>query len=160
MDIAFKEVIRNIVDTMIPAHKLLGITLVEISAGRAILAMPYKAELVGDPRSNRLHGGLLSALLDSAGGAAAITTLTGPDDMVSSIDMRTDYLEPGRPELVHAEAEIVRSGSTILVTNMKAWHPESGVVIAEARGVYRVRRKEKDQTGMDPNTFDLPDSAG
>lgn len=158
MNDAIKEMMHNIIDQMVPAHKLLGVTLVDVRPGWAVLAMPFKAELVGDPRSQRLHGGLISALLDSAGGAAAITTLTGPDDMVSSIDIRTDFLEPGRPELVHAEAEIIRSGSAIIVTNMKAWHPESGVVIAEGRGVYRVRRHAEDQSQIDPAKLDLPPS--
>ncbi|MEM7036029.1 MAG: hotdog fold thioesterase, partial [Bacteroidota bacterium] len=135
-----KQILKNVLAQMLPGHKLLGITLKEIEQGRAVLSMPYRPDLIGDPRSQRLHGGIIAALLDSAGGAAAITTLTSPEDMVSSIDIRVDYLEPGKPKDVLAEAVIIRSGSAILVTNMKAWHPETGEVICEGRGVYRVKR--------------------
>lgn len=130
------------VDELIPAHRLLGITLKEIGEGYALLSMPFRPELVGDPRSNRLHGGLVGALMDSAGGAAAMTTFHSPEDLLASIDMRVDWLEPSHAEDVLCEAVLVRSGSAIIVVDMKAWHPNSGEVIAVGRGVYRVRRKE------------------
>ena len=135
-----KELFRHVIDDMMPAHKLLGITLKDISDGYALLSMPYKPELVGDPRTSRLHGGMIAALLDSCGGAAALTTLTSQSDLLASIDIRIDYLEPGRPQDVLAEAKLHRSGKAIIVTSMRAWHPESDITIAEARGVYRVRR--------------------
>ena len=140
MNDTVKEVFRNVIDEMMPAHKLLGITLKDISEGYALLSMPFKPELVGDPRTQRLHGGVIAALLDSCGGAAAMTTLSSQKDLLASIDIRIDYLEPGRPQDVLAEAKLHRSGKAIIVTSMRAWHPESDVTIAEARGVYRVRR--------------------
>jgi uncharacterized protein (TIGR00369 family) len=133
---------RTAIDEMMPAHKLLGITLKDIREGYALLSMPFRPDLVGDPRSNRLHGGIVATILDAAGGAAALTTFTSPNDLLASIDMRVDWLEAGKAEDVVAEGTIVRNGSAIIVTNMKAWHPESGIVIAEGRGVYRVRRNE------------------
>ena len=140
MEEGLKELVKNVIDNVIPVHKLLGITLHDVKPGYAVLSLPFRPDLVGDPRSQRLHGGIIAALLDSAGGTAAITTLTSPDDMVSSIDIRVDYLEPGKPMDVLAEAKILRSGNAILVTSMKAWHPETGEVICEGRGVYRVKR--------------------
>jgi uncharacterized protein (TIGR00369 family) len=140
MDPSLKDVFRSAINEMMPAHKLLGITLQDIEEGYALLSMPFKPELVGDPRSQRLHGGMIAALLDSCGGAAALTTFTSPDDLLASIDIRIDYLEPGRPEDVLAEGKLHRSGKAIIVTSMRAWHPESDITIAEARGVYRVRR--------------------
>lgn len=137
-----KAMFRTAIDEMMPAHKLLGITLKDIREGYALLSMPFRPDLVGDPRSNRLHGGIVSTILDAAGGAAALTTFTSADDLLASIDMRVDFLEAGKAEDVVAEGTIIRSGSAIIVTNMKAWHPESGVVIAEGRGVYRVRRRD------------------
>lgn len=135
-----KELVKQVIDEMIPVHKLLGITLKDVRHGWASLSLPYRQDLEGDPRSNRMHGGIIACLLDSAGGAAAITTLTGPNDMVSSIDIRVDYLEPAKPDDVIAEGEIVRSGSSIIVTKMKAYHVTTGEVIAEGKAVYRVKR--------------------
>ena len=136
-----RTIVKQVIDEMIPVHKLLGITLLDVRPGWASLSLPYRSDLEGDPRSKRMHGGIIACLLDSAGGAAAITTLTGPDDMISSIDIRVDYLEPAKPDDVIAEGEIVRSGSSIIVTRMKAYHATSGEVIAEGKAVYRVKRK-------------------
>lgn len=141
-----KEFMRSVIDEMMPAHKLLGITLQDIDAGYALLSLPFRPELIGDPRSQRLHGGVIAAILDSAGGAAAMTTLSSPEDLLASIDIRIDYLEPGRTEDVLAEGKLHRNGKAIIMTSMRAWHAASGTTIAEARGVYRVRRKEDGKT--------------
>ena len=141
MEDVLKKMMMQVIDEMIPVHRFLGITLRDVRVGWAELYLPYRPELEGDPRSKRMHGGIIACLLDSAGGAAAITTLTGPDDMISSIDIRVDYLEPAKPDNVIAEGEIVRNGSAIIVTRMKAYHESTGEVIAEGKAVYRVKRK-------------------
>jgi uncharacterized protein (TIGR00369 family) len=140
MEEMLKRIMAQVVNEMIPVHKFLGITLRDVRPGWVQLYLPYRQELEGDPRSNRMHGGIIACLLDSAGGAAAVTTLSGPEDMLSSIDIRVDYLEPAKPDHVVAEGEIVRSGSAIIVTRMKAYHETSGEVIAEGKAVYRVKR--------------------
>jgi uncharacterized protein (TIGR00369 family) len=141
MEARLKAIMTQVIDEMIPVHKFLGITLRDVRFGWAELYLPYRPELEGDPRSNRMHGGIIACLLDSAGGAAALTTLTSNEDMLSSIDIRIDYLEPAKPDHVIAEGEIVRSGSAIIVTRMKAYHESTGEVIAEGKAVYRVKRK-------------------
>lgn len=143
MEELLKKIMAQVIDEMVPVHKFLGITLRDVKPGWAQLYLPYRQVLEGDPRSNRMHGGIIACLLDSAGGAAAITTLTGADDMLSSIDIRVDYLEPAKPDHVVAEGEIVRSGSAIIVTRMKAFHETSGEVIAEGKAVYRVKRRNE-----------------
>ena len=130
---------------MIPAHKLLGIVLHDVKPGHATLSLPFRDELIGDPRSRRLYGGVIACLMDSAGGAAAITTLTSEKDQCSSVDIRVDYMEPGRPADVLCEAEIVRSGNSIIYTKMRAYHPDNGETIAEGRAVYRVKRMRNEQ---------------
>jgi uncharacterized protein (TIGR00369 family) len=143
MEDPIKTIMTRVINEMIPVHQFLGITLHDVKFGWAQLHLPYRTELEGDPRSNRMHGGIIACLLDSAGGAAALTTLTGPEDMLSSIDIRVDYLEPAKPDNVIAEGEIVRNGSGIIVTRMKAYHQRTGEVIAEGKAVYRVKRKGK-----------------
>jgi uncharacterized protein (TIGR00369 family) len=140
MDIPF-DFMKQVIEEMIPVHKFLGVTLLESRPGYGKIRIGYRPELVGDPRSNRMHGGIISLMLDSAGGAAGITTLTSPDDKISTIDMRVDYLEPAKPDAIIADGEIVRSGNSIIVTRMRAWHELDEELIAEARGVYSVKRK-------------------
>jgi len=135
-----KEIFKEIVENFIPLHKELGVKLIDIQEGYAKIMIPFKPELVGDPRTNALHGGIISLALDSVGGAAAMTTLVSPDDKISTIDMRVDYLRPGKPQDFYAEGELGRSGNRIVVTRMIAYH-EKEKPIAEGKGVYNVKRK-------------------
>ena len=135
------EVIQHAVNEFVPVHKFLGITLKDARRGYALLHFPYRKEVVGDPRFNRWHGGMLATIVDSAGGAAAITTFTSPEDQVSSIDIRVDYLKAGQPYDLLAEGEIVKDGSNVMFARMKVWQEETGEVIAEGRGAFRIKRQ-------------------
>lgn len=78
--------------------------------------------------------------MDAAGGAAAITTLTDPRDQLSTIDIRVDYLYPGKPEDIIVEGKIVKDGKNIIFTQMKAFHAHAQELIAEGRAIYKVKR--------------------
>jgi uncharacterized protein (TIGR00369 family) len=135
-----KEFFREIIEQFIPLHQMLGVKLVDLREGFASMMVPFRPELIGDPRTQALHGGIIAMALDSVGGAAAMTTLLSPDDKLSTIDMRIDYLRPGRPMDLFVEGELARSGNRIIVTRMIAFH-DRGELIAEGKGVYNVRRK-------------------
>lgn len=135
-----KDFYKQIIEEYIPFHKIIGIKLLEMDNGRASFLIPYKPELVGDPRTNRIHGGVISTAMDAAGGAAGMTTLSSEKDQISTIDIRIDYLHPGKPEDIIAEGEIVKDGTTVIFTRMKAHHPKSNELIAEGRAIYRVKR--------------------
>lgn len=134
------DFIKQVIDEAIPVHRLLGIILREVKWGYALLHLPFKPELVGDPRLNRWHGGIIAALMDSAGGAAAVTTLTSEKDQCASIDLRVDFLRPGQPMDLLAEGRIVRDGNSVIFVETRVWHEETGEVITEGRVVLRVKR--------------------
>ena len=134
------EIFKEVIENFIPLHQHLGVKLVEIRQGFAKLMVPFRPELVGDPRIPSLHGGIISLALDSVGGAAAMTTLMSPDDRLSTIDIRVDYLRPGKAKDFFAEGELARSGNRIIVTRMIAYH-DKAEPIAEGKGVYNVKRK-------------------
>lgn len=139
-----KEFYKNIFENLIPSHRFLGMKLIDIRDGWAKVLVPFREEFIGDPRSQRWHGGLISLAMDSVGGAAGMTTLTSFEDKISTIDIRVDYLRATKPESLIVEGEIVRSGNRIIATKMLAYHESSaGVLIAEGRAVYNVNRKEE-----------------
>ena len=146
-----QEIFQQVINEMVPVHKFLGVTLREIGKGYALLHLPFKPELVGDPRHNRWHGGIIAALIDSAGGAAAITTMVSEKDQVSSIDLRVDFMKAGKPMDILAEGRVVKDGNSVLFAHMKVWHEGTEEVIAEGRGVFRVRREE----AMDRSELDM-----
>ncbi len=51
----------------------------EIGGGVAVISMPYDQRFVGDPETGVIHGGAVSALMDTCGGAAVMSHPTGAD---------------------------------------------------------------------------------
>lgn len=132
---------RNIMEKVIPFHAVLGLQLIEMREGYAAIRIPFRQELVGDPRTHRIHGGVISTAMDAAGGAAGITTLSGKEDQIATVDIHIDYLQPGKPEDIIVEGHIVRNGNSLIFTHMTAHHEGDDKILAQARAVYRVKRK-------------------
>jgi uncharacterized protein (TIGR00369 family) len=108
--------------------------------GEVVLGVPYRDELIGDPLKKALHGGVISALADTAGGLAVWSALEDPRARVSTIDLRVDYLSPGRQHDLHASATLVRVGKTVGVSDVRLFHPhEPSTTIATGKGVYAIR---------------------
>jgi uncharacterized protein (TIGR00369 family) len=133
----------EIMEKHVPFNRLLGIRGERVEAGHAVLVLPVRPELVGDPRRPALHGGVLSTLIDAAGGAAAWSAL-GAGESVSTVDLRVDYLEPaGLGPPLRAEAHLIRKGNR--VCHVKVALTQDGTLVAEGRGVYNIhRRREKE----------------
>lgn len=135
--------LRHLMEEVIPFNKVLGVRVTGTREGFARLEIPFRPELVGDPERPALHGGVLSALADAAGGAAVWTGLEDPRARVSTIDLRVDYLRPGRLETLVAEATVVRLGNRVGVADVKLFHPDRDTeIVATGKGVYNIVLKK------------------
>jgi uncharacterized protein (TIGR00369 family) len=134
------EVIRKLMEEDIPFNRLLGMRLAALADGFARVEIPYKPELIGDPYRPALHGGVLSALIDTCGGAAALTHIT-PPETVSTIDLRVDYLRPGEQKTLVCESTVSRMGNRVASVDSRIFHPdEPARLIATGKAVYNVKR--------------------
>lgn len=125
----------------VPFNRLLGIRGESIDEGRCVLVLPVRPEFVGDTRRPALHGGVLSALIDTAGGMAAWSTLHA-EEAVSTVDLRVDYLEPaGLNDNLRAEAELVRKGNRVCHVRVRLTQGDR--VIADGSGVYSIHRRRQ-----------------
>ncbi len=132
--------LRELMLRQIPFNRVLGIDILELAPGKAVLAVPFRPDLIGDPVRPALHGGVISALADTCGGCA-VWSAVGGEDRVSTIDLRVDYLRPGQLEALHARGEVLRVGNRVGVANISLFHPSRpGEPVAEAKGVYSVKR--------------------
>ena len=139
----------------IPFNQYLGMRCLEIQDGVVRVELPFRPELVGNPEIPALHGGAISATLDTTGGLAVWSRLR-PRDRVSTIDLRVDYLRPGRGEPMIAVAKVVRLGNRVGVAELRAFHPDcEDKPIAAAMGVYSIKRRDKD--GEDRWSWHQPD---
>ena len=131
--------ILAIMEKEVPFNRLLGIRGESAEKGKCVLALPVRAEFVGDPRRPALHGGVVSALLDTAGGLAAWSALE-EGETVSTVDLTVDYLEPaGLNGDLRASAELLRKGNRVCHVRMRVTQGET--LVAEGRGVYNIHRK-------------------
>lgn len=126
-------------EDMVPFNRLLGLRAVEVTEGRCVLRLPVRPDFTGDPRRPALHGGVISSLIDTAGGAAAWSTL-GDGESVSTVDLTVDFLEPGRPEgELLATAELLRKGNR--VCHVRVSVTQDGRRVADGRAVYNIHRR-------------------
>jgi uncharacterized protein (TIGR00369 family) len=61
-----------------------------------VIAVPYQPHLVGNPATGVLHGGVITALIDSCFGLAVFVRLNQLRAM-ATLDLRIDHLKPATP---------------------------------------------------------------
>ena len=143
MEKTIKNVFIDVVENQIPMAKFIGVKVLEIEEGYVKLLFPYREEFIGDPRTKRLHGGYTATAVDLAGGIASMTYMTSPNDDVATIDMRIDYLRPGKAKPIIAEGKVLSKRRRSMVTEMTIYHPDDeDKIIAVGRGVFSIKRKE------------------
>lgn len=134
------EAFRELIEEGIPFNRCLGIKLVSLEPGVCRLAIPYRDDLVGDARRGALHGGVISALIDACGGFA-VWSMGGIKDRIATIDLRVDYLKPAPSKEIIAESHVKLHGNRVGNVHTKIFpHDDPGLIIAEGRSVYNIRR--------------------
>ena len=133
---ALQPLMRKVMEELIAFNKHLGLKVESFDREAAKLRFDMRPELIGNPSTKILHGGVISATLDVAGGFVIMLGLAHEMDSVptsfpkmGTIDLRVDYLRPGRGKYFIATARIVRKGSRIAVTHMEL-HNDAGELIA------------------------------
>ena len=116
------EVFKQLAEEWIPFNKYVGIQALSIDEGNIVFEVPFREELIGDPLKRAIHGGVISMLADTAGGFAVWTALKDERARVSTIDLRIDYLLPGKQEPIRAHATLVRAGKTVGVADVRLVH--------------------------------------
>ena len=129
----------------IPFNVFVGLRVDALARGRAVLRIPWRHELIGDLLRPAVHGGVISMLADTAGGAAIFTMLDRDNDRVSTVDLRVDYLQPGAPVDLVCRADVVRMGNRVGVMRAEVFSGDPGEdarPIATAQGVYNIVRRD------------------
>jgi len=136
--------------TAIPFNRMLGLELEDITADQVTLHFKMKNELIGNFLQGILHGGVISAVLDMAGGMivmahaiekhahASTEELIALLSKCSTIDLQVSYLRPGKGTQFIAKAFLIKSGQTVSFTRMEL-HSDEGSLIASANATYLMR---------------------
>ncbi len=101
-----------------PFHAWLGLRILSSGDGRLEIEMPWRDEIVSNPRIGSAHGGVLASLIDLAGMYAILTqTTAGP---------------------IRVRSEVVKLGRSLSVASAELFGPSERLV-ASGRGSYLMR---------------------
>ena len=143
------EIAIKVYEDRIPFNRLLGVQVKSLDLDQAVLGFEMRDDLVGNYVQEILHGGVISAVLDAAGGMLAsvgvLNRMIGSpqDEMaqrlarIGTIDLRIDYLRPGRGKYFRARSNMMRTGRKVAVTRMEL-HNDQDLLIAVGTGTYIV----------------------
>ena len=103
--------------------RLLGATLTGVGRGQVEITLPFREELT--QQHGFLHAGVVTTILDSACGYAALSVM--PEDVgVLSIEFKANLLAPAKGNTFIARGRVVRAGRTLVVCSGDVVSLENG----------------------------------
>lgn len=94
----------------VPVWDLMGIEVVEMGNGEALLTMPFEEKMTNP--YGMMHGSGAYALADSAA-AVAISSIAEKGKQFFTVEMKINYLEPITKGIVEAKAKVLRQGRIV-----------------------------------------------
>ncbi len=145
----YLELFREIYAEKIVFNRLLGLQMISITPEEVVARIDMRPDLVGHYAYNRIHGGVISAVLDAIGSAAVMACLAAkhmkepPAERLErfaklgTIDLRVDYLRPGIGEHFTIHAHALRVGTRVGTSRMEFRGPD-GTLMSTGTGAYIV----------------------
>ena len=131
------RIARQFIET-IPHSKALGMEITALGDGMAGIAMRYDERVIGDPQSGVIHGGAVSALMDTCGGAAVMSHPDAPAG-TATIDLRIDYMRAATPgQSITARAEVYHITRSVAFVRATACDDDTDRPVATATGAFTV----------------------
>jgi uncharacterized protein (TIGR00369 family) len=141
--------LKTVYEEKMPFNKYLGIIIDSISTEGVVVRIDMRDELIGNFEKNNMHGGVVSSILDLTGSIIAqvhvihemkdvsVEKLVKRLANMGTIDMRVDYIRPGKGSYFLATGHILRLGHKVAVTRTELVNDE-GVLIAVGTSTYIV----------------------
>jgi uncharacterized protein (TIGR00369 family) len=143
------QMLSRLYEDKIPFNKVLGLKIESLQIEDVRVRFEMKDAFVGNFVQGILHGGVISSVLDTTGGLTAslgvIQKMAGRTaeeigkslTKVGTIDLRVDYLRPGKGNHFVSRGSIMRAGRRVSVTRMELYNDQD-LLIAVGTGTYIV----------------------
>lgn len=122
----------------VPHSVSLNMQIESLSEGQATVSMPYDHRFIGDSETKVIHGGAVSALLDTCGGVAAISH---PDvgHQTATLTLNINYMRSAKPgQSISAEAHCYHVTRFVAFVHVVATDNEEKSPVATANGAFTV----------------------
>lgn len=130
---------RDFIESL-PYCRALGMVLDTVGAGETELSMPYDEKLIGDPETGVIHGGAVSALLDTCAGASVMSHPKA-GIATATLDLRIDYMRAAKPgATLVAQATCYHMTRAVAFVRVTANDGTSEVPVASGAGTFTVER--------------------
>ncbi|SPJ23635.1 PaaI family thioesterase [Palleronia abyssalis] len=125
----------------IPHARDLGMEIRHLENGVCEIEMPYDEKLIGDARTGVIHGGAISALMDTCSGAAVMSHPSNPGG-TATLDLRIDYMRAATPgQTIRARAECYHVTHSVAFVRASACDDQEDPPVATAHGAFTLERK-------------------
>jgi len=125
-----------------PYGRHLGIEVLEATEGTASARLELREELCN--RRGVAHGGAVASLLDSALGAAVISSMQ-PQEWCGTLQLSIQYNDPARHGPLSASGRVVRRSRTVAFAEGEVADAR-GRVVARAHGTWTIWPGHPDRT--------------
>ena len=143
------HILGDIYENKLPFNQVLGLRIITLTPDLVKVGFEMTDSLIGNYVQGSLHGGVISSVLDAVGGLTATAgmihkkmdcateELAHSIAKVGTIDLRVDYLRPGKGNTFISSASIMRIGNKVAVTRMEL-HNDQNRLIAVGTGTYLI----------------------
>lgn len=128
-----------------PHCRTLGLQYVGTDGRKSTMKLDWREDLVGNPATGILHGGVITSLVDTTS-AISVTAQLPEAETIATLDLRIDYLKaatPGKP--IFCTAECYRLASQIAFTRAVCYHDAPSDPIAHGVATFM---RESSRTPM------------
>ncbi len=119
-----------------PYAHAIGLRLERMEQARVWGRVASRDDLIGDPTTGVIAGGVITAMLDHLSGASVIAALQAPQP-IATLDLRIDYMRPAAPGRdVLAMAHCYKLTRSVAFTRAIAYQDDPDDPIANAVGAF------------------------
>ena len=112
-----------------------------------VVKIPYREDLVGDPDTGVIAGGVVTTLLDHTSARAVVQALTEPTS-IATLDLRIDYMRPAKPgKDIMATAHCYKITRSVAFVRALAYDEDPSDPVAAAQGTFMLDSNAGRPTG-------------